>query len=100
MKKNTLVLGNNSALKLKAIMHLMMGYNAFSIKPGFRPFQKSVTAMRRFFPEFDKPKPRIIIVLSITPGGNHAWCESDKGRIRKPIWNIPQNLIAEYRRTW
>ena len=31
MKKNTLVLGNNSALKLKAIMHLMMGYNAFSI---------------------------------------------------------------------
>lgn len=43
-----------------------------------------------------RKKAQLIRVLSITPGKHHAWCESDKGRIRKPIGSIPKDLMAEY----
>jgi hypothetical protein len=87
MKKNTLVIGNNSASRIKGILHLLMGYNAFQSSPAFRLSR----------PEFFKPTPRIISVIKITSGRNHAWCESDRGNIRKPIWAIPPGIMAEFR---
>lgn len=36
-------------------------------------------------------------VLSITPGGNHAWVESNIGRIKKPLNAIPKRLLDEFR---
>jgi hypothetical protein len=47
-------------------------------------------------PHTIKPKAKLFTVLSITPGKSHAWCDSDQGRIRKPIGAIPKNLMAEY----
>ena len=43
-----------------------------------------------------KPKANLIRVFSITEGKHHAWCESDQGRIRKPISSIPKDLMAKY----
>jgi len=45
-----------------------------------------------------KPKANLIRLESITPGGQHAWCDSDQGLIRKPIVSVPKDLIAEYRK--
>jgi hypothetical protein len=42
------------------------------------------------------PGVSIIRVLSITAGGRHAWCETDFGKIRKPIGAIPAVLMDEY----
>jgi hypothetical protein len=47
--------------------------------------------------QFKKSKTRLIRILSITPGGTHAWCESDQGNIRKPISAIPKGLMNDYR---
>ena len=47
-------------------------------------------------PHTIKPKAKLFSVLFITPGKNHAWCDSDQGRIRKPISSIPKNLMAKY----
>jgi hypothetical protein len=47
-------------------------------------------------PHTIKPKSKLFSVLSITPGKSHAWCDSDQGRIRKPIGSIPKDLMAEY----
>jgi len=44
-----------------------------------------------------KPKAKLLSILSITPGKHHAWCDSDQGRIRKPIESIPKDLITEYK---
>jgi len=38
----------------------------------------------------------IIRVISITPGGTHAWCESNVGTVRKPISAIPKGLMEDY----
>lgn len=46
-----------------------------------------------------KPKARIIRVDRITPGKQHAWCESDQGMIRKPLASIPAGLLKEFRET-
>jgi hypothetical protein len=44
-----------------------------------------------------KSAVRLLGVVSITPGGNHAWCDSSEGMIRKPIGNIPNDMMAAYR---
>ena len=44
-----------------------------------------------------KAKAKIIRIESITPGMCHAWCDTDQGRIRKPISAISKNVISEYR---
>ncbi len=43
-----------------------------------------------------KPKARLIEVVSITPGRQHAWCASDMGLIRKPLAAIPKSLMNDY----
>lgn len=40
-----------------------------------------------------KPKAVITAVIRKTAGGRHAWCESDRGIIRKPLNSIPSNLL-------
>ena len=67
---------------------------------------KSIALIAGMFGGFDrifggaprqvKPKAKLIRVLSITEGKHHAWCESDQGRIRKPIESIPKYLMNEY----
>ena len=44
-----------------------------------------------------KPKAKLIRVVSITAGGNHAWVESDQGSIRKPLSAIPKDLLDAFR---
>jgi len=36
--------------------------------------------------------PEITKVVSICPGGRHAWCDSPVGRIRKQIGAIPVSV--------
>lgn len=49
------------------------------------------------------PSPKIDEVLSICPGGNHAWVmvstgrmRTGPGRLRKPLTSIPSKLLARY----
>lgn len=67
---------------------------------------KSIMLIAGMFGGFDRtvsraprqinPKAKILRVLAITAGKHHAWCESDQGRIRKPVESIPQALVNEY----
>jgi hypothetical protein len=52
---------------------------------------------RRSIFRINKSKAKLIRVLSITPGGSHAWCESDQGPVRKPIASVPKDLMSDYR---
>ena len=49
-------------------------------------------------PHTNKPKAKLFSVLYITSGKHHAWCDSDQGRIRKPIGSIPNGL--KYANRW
>lgn len=43
-----------------------------------------------------RPEVKILKVLRITPGGSHAWVETNVGELRKPLKAIPQRLLDEY----
>ena len=45
----------------------------------------------------ERPKAKVIRIDSVTPERAHAWCDSDQGRIRKPIGALSKDLIEEYR---
>jgi hypothetical protein len=92
----TMTVGNRKDNYLKlAVARALMFSSSFADVFARRLGGKPVLKMPRL-PLF-KPTPRIIRVLKITAGRNHAWCESDKGIIRKPIWSIPAGIVAEYR---
>jgi hypothetical protein len=39
-----------------------------------------------------QPVATLYSIDRITPGGSHAWCESDRGMIRKPLSSIPKSI--------
>lgn len=41
-------------------------------------------------------KVEIHKVIRITAGGNHAWVDSNKGTIRKPLESIPEELLNQH----
>ena len=44
---------------------------------------------------------KIHSILSLTSGRRHYWCESNVGRIDKPIWAAPRRLRMEFEdRLW
>lgn len=47
----------------------------------------------------DRPKAKLIRIERITPGGHHAWCESNVGLVRKPLASVPDDLIREFSAT-
>lgn len=95
--KEKIFLGNNTAMRLKALASLLMGYNAFAIAGGYSG-GPGLGGLRRFFKQvIPKPQPRILSVLRITSGGRHVWCDTDKGIIRKPTWAVSPEQIHECR---
>ena len=57
------------------------------------PFRRMLRVQARR----ERPKAKLIRIAWITPGGHHAWCESDCGLIRKPLASVPDEMIAEFR---
>ena len=43
-----------------------------------------------------RSKVRINSVISRCPGELHFWCESNVGRIRKPVGSIPLILLSQW----
>lgn len=53
--------------------------------------------LKELSPSSKRPNAKLIRVLSITAGGNHAWVESDQGKIRKPLSSISRDLMDNFR---
>lgn len=44
----------------------------------------------------ERKKIEILKVVSMTPGGNRAWVETNVGLVRKPLNAIPKELLDEF----
>jgi hypothetical protein len=48
--------------------------------------------------EEKKKTAEIYKILSFTPQGKHAWVESSIGKIKKPIWAIPKDVLEAWKK--
>ncbi len=39
---------------------------------------------------------KILSIIKITPGGNHAWVKTNVGDLRKPLKAIPQKMLDKF----
>ena len=71
----------------KLMMWVLARSGAFSARP---------SRWLRGADEKSKIAVRINSVISRCPNETHFWCDSNVGRIRKPVGNIPKSLLLRW----